>query len=752
MKRHFGIIIIIVLIYSALLTDCREEFQYEYDEANNTIIDPEPIDGISAGYVNLYDPQYGVTVNQYSAEGKVVLSYSGQLPDIRKGSIITVDLDTMGYLRRVLEVTNKDNKITLQTEQAYLNDVFVDKDFTLNTDLIPPGEIINSKSSLEEISKAFTDEKGQLHPVEIICYDDEGKIQRRSASELISKSKDEDYNIIEFYEDFSNKDLYGKAGDNIHFYIDEGHASLTSDAILDFDFDWDGELDEDTKVKKGDLRFFSFYLDSRAGFLTKLALDMSRDFNKDGDKKLLDIKKITVKFIVLSVPVWISVDCDIWGAYEFNSTASLYADWGFESIHTLKVGGTYNGQTKSFDPIKEYVPQNNIYPLNISGELDVFARLELYPRVEVLFYSVFGPFVEIVPYVEGNYNSAIKSQITPGGSKTFLAWNGNLDIGLDLRIGAKLTFLGLFGEEFGPTTLNCFNSTLWDSPKSLELLTTLPQEVAANSTIPLSIIVKDNLDNPVPFCSVYLFGDGSFSNELPISDLEGTVSTNWIMDGNPGEKQLIAEIFNTEGIVIDGLTSNITIPEHGTNDFVTVIIQPGPEGEDAYVQHDRYADGSEYFDNKDGNDTLIYAYLDGHQDGSLWERESLIKFPLSQIPSHSTIISAKFNVFGYASINYKNQNATITLSKLLSPWDEQTVNWLTKPESEIISSIDFPRYGGPTWHEWDVTTIVQSWINGESNFGFGISAANNTIYCDLSSGDNSNSTQRPKLIITYNID
>jgi len=749
MKRHFGIKIIIVLIYSVLVTDCREEFHYEYDETNNTLIDPEPIDGISAGYVNLYDPDYGVTVDQYSTDGKVVLSYSAQLPDIRRGSIIAVDLDTMGYLRRVLEVANEGNNITLQTEQAYLNDVFVDKDFTLNTDLISPGQIIDSKSSLEEISKAFTDEKGQLHPVEIIYYDKDDKIQRRSANDLISKSKDEDYNIIDFYEDFSNKDLYGKEGDNIHFYIDEGHASLTSDAILDFDFDWDGELDEDTKVKKGDLKFFSFYLDSRAEFLTKLALDMSRDFNDDGDKKLLDINKVTVKFIVLSVPVWISVDCDIWGAYEFNSTASLHADWGFESKDTLKVGGNYNGQTESYTPINEYKPQNKIYPLNINGEINADARLELYPRVEVMFYSLFGPFAEIVPYIEGNYSSLIRSQITPGGTKTFLAWNSNLDVGLDFRIGSKLTFLGLVGKEFGPSTINCFDDTLWDSPKSVELLTNLPEEVQSNSTLSLSLTVKDNLNNPVPLCPVYLSGDGSFSNVMPISNLQGIINFNWIFDNSSGEKDLSADIFNSEGNIVDNLTYHVTVPVNSSPDIKTEIIQPGPEGEDAYVQHDRYANGSEWFDNKDSNDTLIYAYFDGHSDGALFVRESLIKFSLSQIPLHSTIVSAKFSVYGYASINYRDEIPTITLSKLLGPWDEQTVNWLSKPESEIISSIDFSRFGGANWHEWDVTTIVQSWINGESNFGFKISAVKNTTYCDLSSGDNSNSDQRPKLIITY---
>lgn len=733
-----------MLVFTTLLPGCREEFEYEYGNNNNSTIDPEPINGISSGYVNLDKPDYGVIIDKYSPDGTVVLTYSSK-PDIRKGSIITVDLDTMGYLRRVLEVSGQGNKLTLQTEQAYLNDVFVDIDFTLNTNLIPPGLIVDSKSSPEEISEAFTDEKGQLHPVEIICYDETDKIQRISAGDLISKSKDEDYNIIDFYEDFSKKDLYGKEGDNIHFYIDEGHASLSSDAIMDFDFDWDGELDEDTKVKKGDLKFFSFYLDSRAEFLTKLALDMSRDFNKDGEKKLLDIKKVTVKFIVVSVPVWISVDCDVWGGYEFNSTASLHADWGFESIQTLKVGGTYNGQTESFDPIKEYTPQNNIFSLNITGELDAFARAELYPRVEILFYSFFGPFAEIVPYVEGNYNSALRSQITPGGSKTFLAWNGNLDVGLDFRIGAKLTFLGLFDKEFGPTTVSCFNKTLWNSPYRLDLLTDLPQEAAANSTIPLSIIVKDNLDNPVPFCSVYLSGDGSFSNELPISNLQGTISSNWILDGTPGKKEFSAEIFNTEGIIIDDLKSTTTIPDNSPNDIQTVIIQPGPEGEDAWVRYCCFSNGSCWTDNSGNDPELLVDF--NHIDGTVNDSESFIRFPLDQLPSNSIILSARLCVYGYFSINIRFASPTINLTRLLSDWNEINITWDTKPEGIIVSTKDFDNI--VTWHEWEVTSTVQDWIDGDLNYGFGISTGKNHTMSEIYSGDHDEPDKRPKLIITY---
>ena len=97
----------------------------------------------------------------------------------------------------------------------------------------------------------------------------------------------------------------------------------------------------------------------------------------------------------------------------------MHADWGFESTYDLQIGGTYNRQTNDFTPIREDITTNTVFPLNIEGEINGLARFEVYPRADVKFYSFFGPYAEIVPYVEGYFNGAMQSQITAGG---FVAW------------------------------------------------------------------------------------------------------------------------------------------------------------------------------------------------------------------------------------------------------------------------------------------------------------------------------------------
>ncbi len=328
--------------------------------------------GISDAYLMLSETdQASMTYDIIT--GVVQLTPSSDTVIINMGDIITIDADSTGYLRKVVSILEDDGTINMVTEQAYLNDVFVDIDFKLNTEFREPKPNLKSTSTFSEITDALTDEKGYIHPVEIIYYDKLGKLLKKSVL-TNAGFKDGSINIIDFFNDLSETDIYGKEGDNIHFYIDEGHISLKSDAVFEFDFDYEGELSEDTKVKKGDLKMFKFYLDSRAEFMNKYALDMNYSYEKEATKKLLDFETRTAKFLVSGIPVWITFDVDVFGNYHLKADASLHADWGFESNHDLQVGGLYQKDTDSFTPIKEYTPENIIYPLNINGEVNALAR------------------------------------------------------------------------------------------------------------------------------------------------------------------------------------------------------------------------------------------------------------------------------------------------------------------------------------------------------------------------------------------
>lgn len=174
----------------------------------------------------------------------------------------------------------------------------------------------------------------------------------------------------------------------------------------------------------------------------------------------------------------------------------------------------------------------------------------MYPRIDVLFYSLFGPFAEIVPYVEGFYYAALQTQ---SNSEPFFAWNSGVDLGLDFRIGAKLDFIGeKYDEELGPEVIPCFNENLWYAPATIKLSSSIPIESQANSTIPLSFHIEDNLGNAMKRCPIHLTGDGTFSKTLCFSDLEGNASIDWLLnDAVGGTKKFSARIFNAEGEIIE---------------------------------------------------------------------------------------------------------------------------------------------------------------------------------------------------------
>ena len=506
------------------------------------------VNGTSDGYVELNMNSTDITAFD-TLTGNVQIKFTGEKPGLLSGDVITIDLDTMGYLRKVVQTTTSDNVVFVETEPAYMNEIFIDKEIKLNTGLMNPGVQLKSNASMEEISAALTDENGYIHPMEVYYHTNDGQVITKSAF-TATKNGTAIEPLFNFTRDLRN-DLYGKSGDNVHLYISEGNASLTANAVFEMDFYYKGELDADTKVKKSDLRYFTFYLEGDAGFQTKIALDLKKAFENEDKKKLWTFEKITTKFVVGAIPVWITFSADIYGNYKVAADASVHADFGFESSHNVKVGGTYTKASDSFTPIKTYTPVNKVYPLNLEGQVNANVRMEIYPRTEIKFYGFFGPYAEIVPYVQGKYNARVQSQVTAGGAENFLAWNSGIDLGLDFRVGSELTFLwGLFNKEYGPTVLNGPVWPMWKSPTDLALLIELPGETTTGNTIPLSFKVTDLLENLVSLCPIYLTGTGSFNHQIIFTDYNGEANAEWTISNNPGQNELIATIYNADKSII----------------------------------------------------------------------------------------------------------------------------------------------------------------------------------------------------------
>ena len=105
-----------------------------------------------------------------------------------------------------------------------------------------------------------------------------------------------------------------------------------------------------------------------------------------------------------------------------------------------------------------------------------------------------------------------------------------------------------------------------------------------------------------------------------------------------------------------------------------------------------------------------------------WERDVLCKFDISSIPSGTQINSAILKIFYYQYLDTNPTGRDLTLYRITSNWNEDSVTWNTRPNlaAEITDSYIVPSSPG-IWMEWDVTVDVQDFIDEvQENYGWQI--------------------------------
>lgn len=103
----------------------------------------------------------------------------------------------------------------------------------------------------------------------------------------------------------------------------------------------------------------------------------------------------------------------------------------------------------------------------------------------------------------------------------------------------------------------------------------------------------------------------------------------------------------------------------------------------------------------------------------IYERDSLIIFDLSEIPSNAIITSATLNLYYYLWVDNNPVGRTIKCHRVTSTWDEDTTTWNNRPtyDSTATSSATVP--GTYAWMQWDVTEDVLDMVSGTvTNYGW----------------------------------
>ncbi len=162
----------------------------------------------------------------------------------------------------------------------------------------------------------------------------------------------------------------------------------------------------------------------------------------------------------------------------------------------------------------------------------------------------------------------------------------------------------------------------------------------------------------------------------------------------------------------------------------TTFIQPGPTNvKDTFIWN------VEDFSHGDWGELRA-------NDTSTWNQRILIEFTdLSALSSAATINSAKLGLYRYEA-DPSGNSVTLDAYQITSSWAEN-VTYSTQPSynSTVESSITVS-CTADGWYEWDVTNLVQQWIDGSAtNYGVAIFNHGTGFYQRFVSSDNATATE-----------
>ncbi len=91
-------------------------------------------------------------------------------------------------------------------------------------------------------------------------------------------------------------------------------------------------------------------------------------------------------------------------------------------------------------------------------------------------------------------------------------------------------------------------------------------------------------------------------------------------------------------------------------------------------------------------------------------RHTLLKFDTSSLPSSVVVISAALELYSEINLLQPDGTTDIWPDAIISTWNENTVNWNTRPVTQAMG--DLPKAYAVGWLRWDVTNLVRGWYSG----------------------------------------
>lgn len=155
-------------------------------------------------------------------------------------------------------------------------------------------------------------------------------------------------------------------------------------------------------------------------------------------------------------------------------------------------------------------------------------------------------------------------------------------------------------------------------------------------------------------------------------------------------------------------------------------------------------------------DILAFGNYVGPQSGLTHQSRSYLWFPLlAAIPANATVNTASLEL--YVSDWPFGGSSTMGVYRVTQDWNE-SFSWGTRPATEL-TALDTTSISSDArdWSTWDVTGVVQEWVQGSSaNHGFMVagapapdSLAGEGWACAALGRTSDDAAHAPRLVITY---
>ena len=388
-----------------------------------------------------------------------------------------------GYARKIIAINRQTNITVLQTEQAGLDDIFKNANFSFN---------LTTDSTGAETTSGMRNNAGSA--VGGYTFDLSGSTLFQSGPYKIS--------------------------------IPSGQVTLDANWLLDVDY-------QDKELKSFKMQGNNIGYTSNVNLKLELTGALSL-INKEGYlKRFRKTKTIMVPIpigpIIIRIPVIATLRIDLHYTLSASTTASLERTIAFTSNNFVDLGISY--QDNNWQTTYDQTGQTNVSLSGLTAKGSVEVNATITPKVAVSFYGAGGPFASI------SLVKKIKGNISVGNN---LLWDFYAGANLKSEVGAKVKILSksLFDLNNSWQT----NPVFYRTPEKMEIASGNNQEGNPNTYLTQLVRVKvlDNFgftQQNVQVLFNVTSGGGSVESASAFTDANGIAFTRWKLGANAAEPQ-----------------------------------------------------------------------------------------------------------------------------------------------------------------------------------------------------------------------